>query len=98
MGMKPRRKPRRKTTEPWGSQLRAARKELGIPAKELASLLGVTPETFSRWENGRKDVPTMVIRTMTIILAQKRDGHSTTLDLLHALRHPRPALRHIYLA
>lgn len=91
MGMKP----RSKTTRPWAKEFRAAREEMFLPAKELASLLDVTPETVSRWENGKRDVPWMVIKTMEILVSQHRRGDFTLMRLLHAQKHPRPPLRYL---
>jgi putative zinc finger/helix-turn-helix YgiT family protein len=39
-----------------GTALRFMRHALGMRAAELAALVGVTPETFSRWETGERDV------------------------------------------
>jgi DNA-binding transcriptional regulator YiaG len=38
-------------------QIVKMRKNLGFKAVELARLLHVTPETMSRWENGKKVMP-----------------------------------------
>jgi len=35
-----------------GKEIRFIRKALGYTAKDMASVLEVVPETFSRWENG----------------------------------------------
>jgi DNA-binding transcriptional regulator YiaG len=39
-----------------GEAFRYMRGALGIQAKDLATLLDVTPETVSRWENGARDL------------------------------------------
>jgi transcriptional regulator with XRE-family HTH domain len=36
-----------------GSEIRFLRKNIGIPAKKIARILGLTPETYSRAENGK---------------------------------------------
>jgi transcriptional regulator with XRE-family HTH domain len=38
-------------------EIRFLRKEIGLKSKELAKVLGVSAETVSRWENGRKQIP-----------------------------------------
>ncbi len=40
-----------------GKALRFMRKQAGFKAKEFAKLIGVTPETVSRWENGTVSAP-----------------------------------------
>jgi len=42
----------RKPTALTGAEVRFLRKQEGFPAKEFASLIGVTPAHFSRFENG----------------------------------------------
>lgn len=37
-------------------EIRFLRKELGLKAKELARIMGVGPETVSRWENDKKTI------------------------------------------
>lgn len=39
-----------------GKEIRAMRKALGLRAAALAEFLDVTPETLSRWENGKEAV------------------------------------------
>jgi transcriptional regulator with XRE-family HTH domain len=36
-----------------GEEIRFLRKNIGIPAKKLAAVLGIAPETLSRIENGK---------------------------------------------
>jgi len=37
-------------------EIKFLRKDLHLRAKELAQLLGVTPQAVSRWENGKKEI------------------------------------------
>ncbi|VEN73340.1 conserved hypothetical protein [Candidatus Desulfarcum epimagneticum] len=37
-------------------EIRFLRKDLGLKSKELARVLGVSPSTLSRWENGKKEI------------------------------------------
>jgi len=39
-----------------GTEIKFLRKALGVTAKKLAGDLEVTPETFSRWENGKDPI------------------------------------------
>ncbi len=42
-----------------GQEIKAARIELGIKAKDLAATLGITPEHLSRVENDHRPVTVM---------------------------------------
>jgi DNA-binding transcriptional regulator YiaG len=55
---------------------RFMRGALGIAAKDLAELLGVTPETVSRWENGAGEVNRSAWLTLGTI-ALERAGRPT---------------------
>jgi putative zinc finger/helix-turn-helix YgiT family protein len=39
-----------------GDEVRFLRKEIGMKGKELAAALSMEPETYSRWENGKRPV------------------------------------------
>jgi DNA-binding transcriptional regulator YiaG len=41
-----------------GQEIRFLRRAIGVKAVELAKFLDVTPETMSRWENGREPIST----------------------------------------
>lgn len=45
----------RKPSPLKGEEIRFLRKNLGIPAKELAAIFGIAPETLSRIENGARE-------------------------------------------
>jgi len=55
-----------------GDELRYLRKELRLPSKDFAGLVGVTPEQYSRLENGATITPTMdrLVRLLYIALAK----------------------------
>ncbi len=59
------------------------RKAAGYKAKDLAQLLGVAPETVSRWENGGLDVSHSAF---AILGALVRDAHAGHDDVEQALR------------
>jgi DNA-binding transcriptional regulator YiaG len=47
-----------------GQEIRFLRRAIGIKAVELAKFLDVTPETVSRWENGREPISTNAERVL----------------------------------
>jgi len=55
-----------------GDELRYLRKELRLPSKDFAGLVGVTPEQYSRLENGATVTPTMdrLVRLLYVALAK----------------------------
>lgn len=68
-----------------GETFRFMRKTLGMRAVVLASLLGVTPETISRWENEQRSVDGNAWIVLGSI-ALERAGHpSSTLKRLMGL-------------
>jgi putative zinc finger/helix-turn-helix YgiT family protein len=70
---------------PTGEAFRYMRKALGMSAVEAARLLGVKPETISRWEKGRRTAnPALVVLMGTIVLESLK-GERTTADRLHSL-------------
>lgn len=56
-----------------GTEIRFLRKFLGLSGTDFAELIGVAPETVSRWENGHQTMDR---------------GHENTLRLLAARRAP----------
>lgn len=65
------------------------RKALGLEATELADLLGVTPETISRWENGHDEADRALWATLDLLLDDHYAGRTTTLDRLRGLAEAR---------
>jgi transcriptional regulator with XRE-family HTH domain len=55
-----------------GDELRFLRKELRMPSKDFAGLVGVTPEQYSRLENGATVTPTVdrLVRLLYVALAK----------------------------
>jgi DNA-binding transcriptional regulator YiaG len=52
-----------------GKEIRFLRKALGLRATALAEFLDVTPETFSRWENGKETIsnnPERILRLRVV--------------------------------
>src|SRR5262249_34268170 len=67
------------STKLSGEEIRFLRKALGMKAVDLAKFLDVTPETFSRWENGAIPISTNAERILR-------------LRVVHALRLKTPGV------
>jgi putative zinc finger/helix-turn-helix YgiT family protein len=76
--------------EPSGSVFRTMRKILGFTSQEAASLLGVSLETISRWENGARSVDPLAFRLLGMIAGDRLEGRTSTEDSLRAAREPAP--------
>jgi putative zinc finger/helix-turn-helix YgiT family protein len=77
--------------EPSGEAFRCMRKSIGLKAIELAHLLNVTPETLSRWENGKLVVDEGAFLILGDLVEDQCTGSKRTLQRLKALREPREA-------
>lgn len=51
-----------------GEVFRYMRKALGLPATELAKMYGTTPETISRWENGKHPISRLETAFLTALV------------------------------
>lgn len=65
------------------------RKDLHLKGKDMAATLGVTPETYSRWENGKKvigDPHDRLLRSIYMSYAADKQGCSdmSTINLFKA--------------
>ncbi len=67
-----------------GATFRFLRHALGLQAKELAPLLGATPETLSRWENGAREVDRAAWLAVALMVADERDGRARARDIVNA--------------
>ena len=78
-----------------GGTFKFIRKALGMRASELGSLLDVSPETISRWENGHRAAERAVWNTLADLVTDKLQGSDTTLTRLKAqkARIPKKAIR-----
>jgi len=72
-----------------GTALRYMRKALGYGSAELAALLGVTPETFSRWETGTRDPDAGAFALVGALAADRLEGHEGTAAMLRGIASPR---------
>jgi putative zinc finger/helix-turn-helix YgiT family protein len=76
-----------------GPEIRYLRKFLGYAAKDFAKLLGVTPVTVSRWENGAEEIGApseRLIRTLASFVANESARRDPQV-VLHALMGLLPA-------
>lgn len=64
------------------------RKALGLKAAELASLLDLTPETVSRWENGHGTIDVGAFTVLSKLVVDRVAGSDQTMTLLRAIRSP----------
>ncbi|MGA8893033.1 MAG: helix-turn-helix domain-containing protein [Anaeromyxobacteraceae bacterium] len=72
-----------------GGTFKFVRKALGMRAAELGTLLDVSPETISRWENGHRAAERSVWNTLADLVIDRLEGTDTTLTRLQA---PKPRI------
>lgn len=65
---------------------RYMRKVVGLEGRELAALLGVTPETVSRWEHGATSIDTRAFALLGGIVVERAEKRADTLERLRAMR------------
>lgn len=70
---------------------RFLRTTLAIKAADLASLIGTTPETVSRWENARLPVDRRSFALLAELVLDYLEGRTRTREVLEACAH-RPQL------
>ena len=71
-----------------GEVFRFMRKAAGLKAVEAAEVLDIAQETISRWENGKTSPESRAMVLLGSIILDLREGKTTTLDRLRALREP----------
>ena len=69
-----------------GEAFRYVRKTLGMKAIGIAELLGVTPETISRWENGQRALDQTAWLAIGSIMLEHAGKKPETLERLRQLR------------
>jgi putative zinc finger/helix-turn-helix YgiT family protein len=79
-------------------EFRFLRQFLGQSSKDFAKILGVTPETLSRWENAKREIPPPVDRAVRLLVMTVPPRTDYSTELLAHIRptppkHPRMALR-----
>ena len=78
-----------------GDSVKFMRKTIQLRAMDLAALLGVTPETVSRWETGKLPVEHRALALLGSLVLEKAEGRTAILDLLRSLNEPKPLNRDI---
>jgi DNA-binding transcriptional regulator YiaG len=74
-----------------GEALKYMRKAgLGMKAADVARLLDVAPETFSRWETGERDIPRLSWATVAGLVLERYAGGRSLLERLETLAKPLP--------
>ncbi len=68
---------------------RYLRKRLQLSAKELAALLDVTPETVSRWENGKHPLDPRAMKLLGAMVLDSLGERPRLLDYLRSLQQER---------
>jgi DNA-binding XRE family transcriptional regulator len=79
-------------------EFRFLRQFLGHSSKDFAGVLGVTPETLSRWENGKHEISPLADRAVRLLVMTTPPRTDYSRDFLAKIRptapkHPRMALR-----
>jgi YgiT-type zinc finger domain-containing protein len=69
---------------PTGEAFLFMRKTLGMSAVTTAALFGLTPETVSRWERGRRVANPQTVFLLGSIVLDHLSGVTTTVDRLQA--------------
>ena len=69
--------------------LKFLRSVTGLQGKEFAALLGVRPETASRWEQGRGAIDHATYTVLRQLVAEKQQHQTNTADFLRSLKRPK---------
>lgn len=78
-----------------GEAMRFLRKVAGMRAADLAELLDVTPETVSRWENGKQALDRRALAVLAALVIDQSEGRAVVLDALRAFRYPTRLARRV---
>lgn len=63
-------------------EVRFLRKYLGCSGQDFASLAGVTPETVSKWENGRRSISGPAERFLRLLVFKKQPADAYPIEQL----------------
>lgn len=75
-----------------GAALRFFRHSLGLTGVSLASLLGVSPDTVSRWERDERGVDRLAWVAVAGLILDELEDRPRTRHVLDAMRTPGPPL------
>lgn len=78
-----------------GDAFRWMRKSLELRAIDVAQLLGVTPETISRWETGRVAPDRGALALVGLLVMDHARGSTATLDRLRARAQAKPLAKRV---
>jgi transcriptional regulator with XRE-family HTH domain len=81
-----------------GPAFKFMRKSLRFSAKKISVLLGVWPETVSRWENQRVAIPIVMFVVLATLVRDMLSGRTDTRDQLEALQGGAPLPREVKIA
>jgi putative zinc finger/helix-turn-helix YgiT family protein len=81
-----------------GAAFRFMRKALVMRAAELGDLLGVRPETISRWETDKGPVDPCAFATLGGMVLDRLAGNNNTVDRLLALKAGAPRAGEVVLS
>ncbi len=84
--------------QPGAAAVKWLRKAARLTGAELAALLGVTPESVSRWENDRTAMDRATWVTLGALAIEAEEGRSDTADMLRARAEPRKPVVRVSLA
>lgn len=73
-----------------GEAFRWMRKAVGLRAIDAAEILGVTPETVSRWETGRVAIAHGALALLSLIIEDHVRGSTATIEVLRARAAAKP--------
>jgi len=72
------------------AEFRFLRQYLGQSSMDFAKTLGVTPETLSRWENSKRDIPPVVDRVVRLLVVTTQPRTDYSADMLAKIRPTAP--------
>ncbi len=78
-----------------GEAFRWMRKALDMRAVDVAEILGVTPETISRWETGRDAPAQGALALLGLMVMDHARGSTATLDRLRARAQAKPLAKRV---
>jgi len=73
-----------------GESFKFLRKAIAQKAADLAALLGIAPETISRWENDQRPVDLAAWATLAAIVVEHLEGKTLTLERLRSAAKKQP--------
>ena len=72
------------------AEIRFLRKQLGLSGIDLAIHMGTTPESVSRWENGRTSMSVTADRLLRLMVAVSERGADYSLKTLRVVARQEP--------